>query len=316
MSVVILDAGPNGVVQFDGSAAAAGYILRSLTGWLGSTSAKVDLVERSAGDGAHDVVDAQILYSARTVSVEYRLLPYGADDRSTLLAMQTRIRSLLHRQIRVRVVDADHDLTATGYVDSIDVEHGTQNVNRQFLTGQINIVCPRPELCSTDMQLVQLLPLDGANEGEGLRYGDKLETWGEGEPNNSVSVLSITPGDRGLSYPIDYGDAALDGRNRGTLTNHGSSPAYPLITAEGNWPQGIDLQIDGRYTLLYELPVSAGASVALDFRSRTASVNGTDVTRHLTQRGFAPVEPGSSVDVVLRSTGDGFVSVSMADTWM
>ena len=71
MSVVILDAGPMGVVQFDGSAAAAGYILRSLTGWLGSTSAKVDLVERSAGDGAHDVMDAQILYSARTVSVEY-----------------------------------------------------------------------------------------------------------------------------------------------------------------------------------------------------------------------------------------------------
>ena len=65
MSVVILDAGPMGSVQFDGSAQAAGYILRSLTGWLGSTSAKVDLVERSAGDGAHDVMDAQILYSAR-----------------------------------------------------------------------------------------------------------------------------------------------------------------------------------------------------------------------------------------------------------
>lgn len=232
MSVVILDAGPMGVVQFDGSAQAAGYILRSLTGWLGSTSAKVDLVERSAGDGAHDVMDAQILYSARTVSVEYRLLPYGADDRSTLLAMQTRIRSLLHRQIRVRVIDADHDLTAVGYVDSIDVEQSTQNMNRQFLTGQINIVCPRPELCSTDMQLVQLLPLDTANEGEGLRYGDKLETYWEGTPNNSVSVLSITPGDKGLSYPIDYGDATLDGRNRGTLTNHGSSPAYPLITVE------------------------------------------------------------------------------------
>lgn len=316
MSVVILDAGPNGVVQFDGSAAAAGYILRSLTGWLGSTSAKVDLVERSAGDGAHDVVDAQILYSARTVSVEYRLLPYGADDRSTLLAMQTRIRSLLHRQIRVRVVDADHDLTATGYVDSIDVEQGAQNVNRQFLTGQINIVCPRPELCSTDMQLVQLLPLDGANEGEGLRYGDKLETWWVGEPNNSVSVLSITPGDQGLSYPIDYGDAALDSRNRGTLTNHGSSPAYPVVTVEGSWPHGIDVQINGQYSLHYELPVSAAAPLVLDFRSRTASINGTDVTRHLTQRGFALVAPGSSVDVVLRSTGDGFVSVSMADTWM
>lgn len=316
MSVVILDAGPNGVVQFDGSAAAAGYILRSLTGWLGSTSAKVDLVERSAGDGAHDVMDAQILYSARTVSIEYRLLSDGADDRSTLLAMQTRVRSLLHRQIRVRVVDADHDLTAVGYVDSIDVEQGAQNITRQFLTGQINIVCPRPELCSTDMQLVQLLPLDGANEGEGLRYGDKLETYWTGTPNNSVSVLSITPGDQGLSYPINYGDAALDGRNRGTLTNHGSSPAYPMVTVQGDFPHGIDLQINGQHKLRYELPISAAAPVLLDFRSRTASINGTDVTRHLTQRGFAPVAPGASVDVVLRSSGDGFVTVSMADTWM
>ncbi len=166
------------------------------------------------------------------------------------------------------------------------------------------------------MQLVQLLPLDGANEGEGLRYGDKLETYWTGTPNNSVSVLSITPGDRGLSYPIDYGAAALDGRNRGTLTNHGSSPAYPVVTVEGSWPHGIDVQINGQYSLHYELPISAAAPVVLDFRSCTASINGVDVTRHLTQRGFAPVAPGSSVDVVLRSSGDGFVTVSMADTWM
>lgn len=316
MSVVILDAGLMGVVQFDGSAAAAGYILRSLTGWLGSTSAKVDLVERSAGDGAHDVMDAQILYSARTVSIEYLLLPDGAEDRSTLLAMQTRIRSLLHRQIQVTVVDADHELAATGYVDSIDVEQSTQNMNRQFLNGQINIVCPRPELCSTDMQLVQLLPLDGANEGEGMRYGDKLETHWLGEPNDSVSVLSITPGDQGLSYPIDYGDAALDGRNRGTLTNHGSSPAYPVVTVQSDSPHGVDLQINGQHTLRYELPISAAAPLVLDFRSGTASIDGTDMTQHLTQRGFEPVAPGSSVDVVLRSSGDGFVTVSMADTWM
>lgn len=316
MSMVILSAEGVEPIRFDGSQSATGFILRSLSGWLGSTSAKVDLVERAAGDGAHDVQDAQLNYSARTMSVEYRLMPDAPTDRSGLLAMQTRIRCLLHRRVTVQVIDADRDLHATGYVDSIDVQQATQNVNRQFLEGQINIVCPRPELCSTDMQLVQLLPLDSSGAGEGLSYGDQLETHWEGEPNNSVSVLSITPGSQGLEYPINYGRPGGDTRNCGTLTNRGSAQAWPVVSVEGDFPHGVSLQLDGAHTITYALPVAAVAPLTLDWRSRTASVNGADMTKWLTRREFTPVEPGSSVSIVLRSGGTGYVTVRLADTYM
>ena len=72
MSIVTLSATgvPDAVI--DGSADARGMILRGLSGWLGTPAAKVDLTERLVGDGAHDVQDAQVLYSARTVTIEYR----------------------------------------------------------------------------------------------------------------------------------------------------------------------------------------------------------------------------------------------------
>lgn len=314
MSVVTLSAAGVEPVAFDGSQDATGFILRGLSGWLGTSSAKVDLVERAAGDGAHDVMDAQILYAARTVSVDYRLLPAGSADRDGLLAMQAMIRRMLHRTIAVRVQDAGSDLTATGYVDSIDVTQSAQNINRQYVDGQINIVCPRPELLSFSPQRLQLLPL--SSDGEGLSYGDKLETWWTGEPNNSPSVLSVSPGSAGLVYPLDYGRDAGDGRNRGVVTNHGTSAAYPIVTIEGDFPDGVSLQLGGADTVTYEQPVWAAAPLVLDFRSRTASVQGADMTRWVTQRGFVPVPPSGSMSVVLRSQGSGYVTVQLPDTYV
>lgn len=321
MSVVTLSADGVEPVVFDGSQEASGFILRGLSGWLGTSSAKVDLVERAAGDGAHDVMDAQILYAARTVSVDYRLLPAGSADRDGLLAMQAMIRRMLHRTMVVRVQDAGSDLTATGYVDSIDVPQTAQNVNRQYMEGQINIVCPRPELLSTQEQAVQLIcdRLDLGRGGLSYNPAGMLTRW-EGEPNNSVSVLTVDTleGTRGLRYPLTYRiyDDETDS-STGMIRNAGTSRAYPVFEVCGDLPDGIDLVFPGTgLQLACAHAIHPGTPLILDSRTRTASIHGRDVSDTLINRGFPTIQPASSLAMRVHTLGDGWVNVTSHDTYM
>lgn len=323
MSIVTLSAPGVQDAVIDGSASARGMILRGLSGWLGSPAAKVDLTERLVGDGAHDVQDAQILYSARTVTIEYRLLADTAHDRGQVLDMQTHLRMFLHRMARIRVQDGGHDLYCEGYVDSIDSEQSTQNMNWQFLAGQIVIVCSRPELLSTLERGCQLQCASLENGSGGLSYypqDDFLATRWEGEPNNSVSVLFRTlEGNEGVHYPLTYmlDDDDSAPSNTGVLSNGGSSRAYPVFRVYGPMPDGVDLEFPGTgLRLRCSLPVYTGSPLILGSRTRTASVNGVDVSETLTSRGFPTVPPQGSIGVLLRTVGDGWVDCEVHDTYM
>ncbi|RSX48941.1 hypothetical protein [Bifidobacterium castoris] len=323
MSVVTLSAPGIPDAVLDGSAAARGMVLRGLSGWLGTPTAKVDLTERLAGDGAHDVQDAQILYSARTVTIEYRLLADTAHDREQVLDLQARLRMFVHRMVTVRVQDGEHDLSCTGYVDSIDTEQTAQNINWQYLTGQVVIVCPRPELLSSVVHGCQVQCANMEYGSGGLSYypqPDFLATRWTGDPNNSPSVLFETlEGDEGLHYPLAYmlDDTDAAPSNTGVLTNDGSSRAYPVFRVYGPMPDGVDLEFPGTgLRLRCALPVYAGSPLILDSRTRTASVNGVDVSETLTARGFPTVPPQGSVGVLLRTIGDGWVDCEVCDTYI
>ena len=323
MSIVTLSAPDVPDAVIDGSAAARGMILRGLSSWLSSPDAKVDLTERLAGDGAHDVQDAQILYAARTITVEYRLLADTAHDRNQVLDMQSHLRMFMHRMVRVRVQDDAHDLYCEGYVDSVDTEQSTQNMNWQFLTGQIVIVCPRPEILSSLERGCQLQCASLENGSGGLSYypqDDFLATEWLGDPNDSVSVLFDTlEGDEGIHYPLTYylddDDAAAS--NTGVVTNAGSSRAYPIFRVHGPMPDGVDLEFPGTgLRLQCSLPVYAGSPLILDSRTRTASVNGVDVSETLISRGFPTVPPQGGLSLLLRTVGGGWVDVESHDTYI
>ena len=321
MSVVTLSAPGIPDAVLDGSAAARGMILRGLSGWLGTPAAKADLTERLAGDGAHDVQDAQVLYSARTVTIEYRLLADMAHDREQVLDLQARLRMFVHRMVTVRVRDGEHDLSCTGYVDSIDTEQTAQNVNWQFVTGQVVIVCPRPELLSSVVHGCQVQCADLEYGSGGLSYYPQpgcLATRWTGEPNNSPSVLFETlEGDEGLHYPLTYmlDDDTSAPSNTGVLTNGGSSRAYPVFRVYGPMPDGVDLEFPGTgLRLRCALPVYVGSPLILDSRTRTASINGVDVSETLAERGFPTVPPRGSIGVLLRTVGDGWVDAEVHDT--
>lgn len=303
MSIVTLNAADAEPVSFDGSQTATRYILRALSGWLGSPDAKVNLVERANGDGAHDVPASTISYAARTVSVEYRLLPRDAHGRDELLAMQDSVRAFLHKHVRVRVRDETMDTYCDGYVAQLTMGENVQNVNRQTQTGTIDIVCARPEILSTRVQSGQMLPSQVNVGGGGLSY--------------NPSELTTLAGTSGLRYPLTYMTVErIEQPNQVTLTNRGTSDAYPVFVCNGPMPDGVDLVVEGTGLWLRCSQPVYGAPLVLDSRSRTATVGGLDVSRTLVSRGFPVVPAGGSITVTLRTTGTGWVDASMHDTWM
>ena len=303
MSIVTLNAADTEPVSFDGSQTATRYILRALSGWLGSPDAKVNLVERANGDGAHDVPASTISYAARTVSVEYRLLTRDAHGRDELLAMQDSVRAFLHKHVRVRVRDETMDTYCDGYVAQLTMGENVQNVNRQTQTGTIDIVCARPEILSTQVQSGQMLPSQVNVGGGGLSY--------------NPSELTTLAGTSGLRYPLTYMTVErIEQPNQVTLTNRGTSDAYPVFVCNGPMPDGVDLVVEGTGLWLRCAHPVYGTPLVLDSRSRTATVGGLDVSRTLVSRGFPVVPAGGSITVTLRTTGTGWVDASMHDTWM
>ncbi len=318
MSVVTLTADDTSI-SFDGSKEAKRYILRSIDGWLETPDSKMDLDERASGDGAHDVPASQNLYAARTVVIGYRLLADSAHDRDGLLAMQERIRSLVHHEVTIRVQDASRDLTCTGYVQSIEVTETVQNVNWQTLTGQVTLVCPRPELLSQRPHRYQLTKRGALQSGDGLCYGTGLGTYWVGEPNNSESVLvsDTLAGTCGIQYPVRYTyHTEVAYSNKAIMVNDGSSRAYPVFKCYGPWPKGVSLDFPALdLRLACSMPVE-GEPLILDCRTRTATLGKTDCSYALTKREFPVIDARSSLAVVLSAEADGYVDVIVHDTYM
>lgn len=295
MSTITISGGDVSPLVLYGDCGEHETILREYDGWYDSPDCKVDLTERSGADGAYDIPESRIRYAARTVTIRYRLLPLGARDRSRLRALQEQVNTLLHKQVTVRVQDADRDLFAAGYVDSIDVETTVDNVNREYLNGQLNVVCPRPELRAMNMQSEQIRS-DGNIRG-GLQYG---------------------PGHTGLQYSLTYG-TRYDGRNLCALHNRGNSRAYPVFTLNGRFPNGVDLKLvtrDGSSHLTIGQPVDATTPIILDTRSQSVTRAGSDMSGLLSSRGWATIPGGASMSIALMCAADGWVTCETHDTYM
>lgn len=192
----------------------------------------------------------------------------------------------------MRVVDGGEDTYCEqGYVS---VTQASDYRPGSIADSTITLVFERPERLSSQPQRCQLLP-SIESDHVGLSYGDS---------------------GKGLAYPLSYGKAAVDARNVCTLTNNGSSRAYPVFTVQGPWPSGVQLTFPGLGMSLDYAESVGNVPLVLDSRSRTASIGGLDVSRNLRQRGFPTVQPGGSLAVNLQSIGNGYVSVECHDTYM
>lgn len=260
-----------------------------IEGWWSTPAAKVNVTARGQGDGGHDVSEDDISYASRTVTLHWNA---NASSRDALLALTDSVRRLVHRQVRMRVVDGNEDTYCSGgymvLTQQPDYRSGS------IADSTITIVFERPERLSSTPQRYQLLP-SIESDHVGLSYGDS---------------------GKGLAYPLSYGKAAVDARNVCTLTNNGSSRAYPVFTVQGPWPNGVQLTFPGLNMSLDYAQAVGNVPLVLDSRSRTASIGGLDVSRNLRQRGFPIVQPGGSLAVNLQSIGNGYMSVECHDTYM
>ena len=260
-----------------------------IEGWWSTPTAKVNVIARGQGDGGHDVSEDDISYASRIVTLHWNAI---ASSRDMLTDLTNSVRRLVHRQVRMRVVDEDSDTYCSGgyltLTQQPDYRRGS------VADSTLTIVFERPERLSTAAQRCQLLP-SIESDRVGLSYG---------------------PAARGLAYPLSYGTAAVDARNVCTLVNNGSSRAYPVFTVQGPWPDGVQLTFPGLDMSLDYSQAVGSVPLVLDSRSRTASIGGLDVSRNLRQRGFPTVPPGGSLAVNLQSVGDGYVTVECRDTYM
>lgn len=290
------------------------YFLRAgITGWYSSPDLKVSSIERGNGDGAHDVPESVINYASRTVQVHVGAM---GRDRGETLRLWANIQRFAHRMVKLRLVDDSRD----AYVMGMCQWEGPAEWEPDYMEGVLTVVCQRPEILASHARLSTLMSDDVQVGGGGLSYNQsRLSTWWTGAPNDSPSVLKSPSlaGVKGLRYPLTYRTTQVaDRSNQCVLVNNGTSKAYPVFTVNGPMPDGVDLVIEGTGLWLRCLQPVQQVPLVLDCRSRTATVAGLDVSRMLKSRGFPTIPPGGSITVTLRTTGKGWVTAQVRDTWM
>ena len=255
-----------------------------IAGWRSTPQSKVESTERGQGHGAYPVEGPSVLYSARTVTVN---LVAAGDGRDALISAMGALHRMAGRALRLRVVDDGDDTYADGYIDSIEWGEG---VRADADSGVVAFVCPNPRRYSTAAQVEQLVPGSGSSGGLLFDAGGCLE------------------------WPVSFG-GDVSGQNVCTLENRGTATAYPVIRAQGEFPDGLRVSDGSGGELFYAEPLSMQPLV-LDSLARTATVNGVDFTRNLASRGFPEVPPGGSVTLALLSAGTGSVEVELRDTYI
>lgn len=252
-------------------------------GWWGTPEPKVELTERSSGDGAHRVPDEAVLYASRVVTLGVVATGPGRD---AVAALMDAANAMANRTVRVGVADAGGETWAEGYLSTEWGPEAWPGHQR----GTVTIVCPDPRRYGTE-RVASIVPTGDA--GGGLLYDD-----GAGY----------------LLLPMQFAGDAPTG-NSATLANGGTSTAYPTITVEGSFPSGVTITHAGG-ELAYTAPIGPGAPLVLDSLTRTATVLGVDVTRALARRDFPVVEPGGTVTIAALADGTGTVTASVRDTYI
>lgn len=253
-----------------------------IEGWWGTPEAKVDLTERSDGNGAHDIADDSVSYSARTVSIH---LDAVGGARGEILAAMDSLAATAGHMCVLRVVDENSDTYVEGYIASTFGGGWSDRLNE----GTLTVVCPRPERLSWTASETQMFP--AARDSGGLSFG-------------------VDGG--GLLFPLDFG---VDAGSQDTclLVNRGTATAWPTLTVTGGF-DGV-LISTGVDAIEYSGYVG-DVPLTLDSRSCTASMGGSDVGRNLIRRGFPSVAPGGSCVLRLLSSGSGWVTATVRDTYI
>lgn len=257
-----------------------------IKGWWGTPDLKVEMTKRQTGDGDFPISDAAVLYASRIVTLDILV---KAPTRQEYRAALEKLNRLTHAEVTLRVADAQSDTYATGHV-RFAADDEQLATNRCHVT--LTVTCADPRRYSWATHSGVMVPTASSNGG--LIF-------------DATGVLKTSP--------VSFSGSSTT-QNICTLTNSGTSEAYPIIRASGNLPEGFTITDVGTgRQLSYSQPV-AWAPVVLDCLSRTANINGVDVTRSLTHREWPTIPAGGSITLALSASGEGHVSAECRDTYV
>lgn len=279
---VTIDGG-GGAVRLGPPGGAPGLHASGLAGWYGTPDGKWDLTERQLGDGAFAIEPSQVVYSSRTVTVDGYAL---GRTRAEALSSLAPLGAMAHRLVSIAVDDGVAETYATG---ALTAEVG-KGVRGGAVTFTLTIVCPDPRRYGTDTLSATLVP--GGNADGGLDLTEER-----------------------LAWPLAWGESAAS-HSVATMHNAGTAVAYPTISIRGNIRDvTIAEPATGR-----ELSISGYIGwqpIVLDCLSRTASIDGVDVTRRLGRRDFPSIAPGGDTTLALMCSGtNGNISIEWHDTYI
>ncbi|OZG51719.1 hypothetical protein PSRA_0799 [Pseudoscardovia radai] len=260
-----------------------------IDGWWSAPSAKTSLTELQSGDGAHTPADEDIVYSARTIIINYAVL----GDRHTQNEARDAIGMFMGRAgVTLTVYDAGTARQATGYVTPAWSGTWVEAAD----TGSITIVCADP-----------------------LKY-DATPTMGVLEPGTATVLGGLTyPAD----YPVDYHENRSSGGSwTATLVNHGNHAAYPTLgftlaaghsgTVGIKWDDGLG----GAGRVACSPPPGSTTPIIADTRHGTASYAGLDMTPSFTARQWPTIPPGQTLTLTYEGAAGGRVTYETRGTYI
>ena len=239
------------------------------------------------GHGAYAPAEP-ILYAARTVTLG---VSANAQTSADVAAAMDSLSAFAGKMCRVVISDSGRPETeAHGYVE-VAWDKGPY---RASCDGTLTIVCPDPRRYGTQAHVAYMNP--AASSDSGLVYS----------------------GSGVLTLPLAYSGKTETGSGIATVANGGTATAYPVITCYGTMGHISIRSTTGTGTLSYDGWAGPNAPVVLDCLSRTASVNGVDVTRNLAQRTWPSIPAGGSITLscTAQTSGNAYIKVESHDTYI
>lgn len=132
-----------------------------------------------------------------------------------------------------------------------------------------------------------------------------------------VTDNTITGGvDYPMDYPVNYGGGTL--KPSVTLSNNGNTHSWPTFVVRGDYYSGFVITDNSGKRIRYDGVVSLSDPVTINTADGTATQNGIDKSTLLSQRGWFPIPPKSSIQPSFLPVQDaaGWCDIMYRDTWI
>ena len=285
-AVAIFTRDGSAVATMMGSGDGPGVFLSGLDGWHNSPTPRSAQGIANLFDG---LADEALAYNGRVVTVTGWA---ECNNPAETLAAGRRLAAVFRSEVFVR-----HSV-------DLRVRHHGEDLHATVRLDGVASITPDCTSYIVDFSIPLLVP-------GGYLYS----------PERIYNLLP--PGsDYGLDWPLFVNDNVLtygtDQTNSVTVTNAGTSPAWPVIIVQGDFPSGVKLgNGQGKY-VVFRAACSISAPVTFDFKAGSVSTTTGDQSVALTSRDFWSIPGGGSVTPTLEpiQAGGGMAELHMCDTWI